>query len=83
MVRGVWNIKADPMGSSYTQGWAGGVNDAQNSRDRYIKANSKGTPFGTTQNDNSQVWASTSRQNFKPVAAEEVFSQKIAGAPSR
>lgn len=49
MVRGVWGIKNDAMSASYASGWAGGANDAQNSRDRYIKANfSKATPFGTT-----------------------------------
>lgn len=39
MVRGVWGIRNDAMSASYASGWAGGANDAQNSRDRYNKAN--------------------------------------------
>lgn len=53
MVRGVWGVKevkADPASRSF----AGGKLDAQNSRDRYNKANSnKPPPFGVSQQDNS------------------------------
>jgi hypothetical protein len=49
MVRGVWGvkeIKTDPSARIF----AGGKPDAQNSRDRYIKANSnKPPPFGVSQ----------------------------------
>ena len=49
MVRGVWGIRNDPQSSGTTSGWAGGPDAAQNSRDRYMKANfNKSSPFGTT-----------------------------------
>ena len=84
LVRGVWGIKNDVMSSTYAQGWAGGNDTAINSRDRYIKANSnKGTPFGTSLQDNAQIWNSTSINNFRPVSAQQVQSTRIAGAPSR
>ncbi len=70
MVRGVWGVKNDVMSASYASGWAGGANDAQNSRDRYIKANfNKGTPFGTTQTETPQQWATTTKQMIRPVSA--------------
>jgi hypothetical protein len=47
MVRGVWGVKEEQPDIS-KRGWAGGKEDAQNSRDRYAKANSKPTPFGTS-----------------------------------
>jgi hypothetical protein len=48
MVKGVWGIKFENPDVS-ERGFAGGKDDSQNSRDRYQKANSKGTPFGTSQ----------------------------------
>lgn len=84
MVRGVWGVKNDAMSASYASGWAGGANDAQNSRDRYIKANFvKGTPFGTTQTESANTWATTSKQNFRAATPQEIQQQRIAGAPSR
>lgn len=60
MVRGVWGIKNDAMSASYASGWAGGKDTAQNSRDRYIKANfNKPSPFGTSQQDGAQTWATS------------------------
>lgn len=73
MVRGVWGVKNDAMSATYSSGWAGGVNDAQNSRDRYIKANfNKGTPFGTSQNEGATAWATTTKQMIRPVSAVEL-----------
>lgn len=84
MARGVWGIKNDAMSATYASGWAGGANDAQNSRDRYNKANfSKVSPFGTTQADSAQTWNSTNKQMTRPVSAIDLQPQRIAGAPSR
>jgi hypothetical protein len=47
MVRGVWGIRNDTPDAA-SLGFAGGKDAAVNSRDRYAKANSKGTPFGTS-----------------------------------
>jgi hypothetical protein len=47
MVKGVWGVKVEQTDVS-KKGWAGGKEDAQNSRDRYTKANSRPTPFGTS-----------------------------------
>ena len=48
MVRGVWGLK-DEQPDVAQRGFAGGVPDAQNSRDRYIKANmQKPPPFGVS-----------------------------------
>jgi hypothetical protein len=83
MVRGCWGIRHDTRPAT-SQGWAGGNNDALNSRDRYIKANSnKGVPFGVDQSDSSQGWATSSKQTYRPVSAIEAQQQRIAGAPSR
>ncbi len=72
MVRGCWGIRNDAASATYTQGWAGGQNDALNSRDRYIKANcQKGTPFGVTQTDSAQTWATQTKQSYRPVSAME------------
>ena len=71
MVRGCWGVRNDSRPVTQ-QGWAGGVNDAMNSRDRYIKANSnKGIPFGVSQNDSSQTWATSTKQTYRPVSAME------------
>jgi hypothetical protein len=40
MVKGVWNVKNETPDVS-KRGTAGGLDDAVNSRDRYIKATSK------------------------------------------
>lgn len=63
MVKGVWGVKQEQVDAS-KKGWAGGKDDAQNSRDRYVKANAKGTPFGTSSSDTNSQWATTTRQNF-------------------
>jgi len=47
MVKGVWGVKNDEPDVS-KRGWAGGNDPAINSRDRYVKANTKPTPFGTS-----------------------------------
>jgi hypothetical protein len=47
MVRGVWGVKNDRPDVAQL-GWAGGKETAQNSRDRYVKANFKQAPFGTS-----------------------------------
>jgi hypothetical protein len=46
MVRGVWGVINDNPDVA-ARGWAGGNDVSANSRDRYQKANAKGTPFGT------------------------------------
>jgi len=72
MVRGCWGVRNNDARPVTSQGWAGGNNDALNSRDRYIKANSnKGTPFGTSQTDSSQQWATSTKQTYRPVSAME------------
>lgn len=48
MVRGVWGVTNNQPDVSQ-RGTAGGIDAAQNSKDRYQKANSKGAPFGTSQ----------------------------------
>lgn len=53
MVRGVWGVKNEAPDVSQRP-WAGGKEDAKNSRDRYIKANSRAQPpFGVSQQDSS------------------------------
>lgn len=52
MVRGVWGIKFENPDAS-SLGFAGGKEDATNSRDRYMKANFKNSPFGTSQQDST------------------------------
>ena len=48
MVRGVWGVKAE-VPDVAQRGWAGGKEDAKNSRDRYIKSTiNKPAPFGTS-----------------------------------
>ena len=66
MVKGVWGIKFEQPDVSQ-RGWAGGKDDAQNSRDRYQKANMKGTPFGTS---STEQWASSTQSNFKSVTQQ-------------
>ncbi len=69
MVRGCWGVRNENRPATQ-QTYAGGNNDALNSRDRYIKANSnKGTPFGVSQQDSSQTWATSSKQTYRPVSA--------------
>ena len=53
MIKGVWNVKYQQPGHNEL-GSAGGKEDAQSSRDRYQKANMKGTPFGTGATDQWQ-----------------------------
>lgn len=50
MVKGVWGVKFEQLDVSQ-RGFAGGLDEAANSRDRYQKANAKGTPFGTSNNE--------------------------------
>jgi hypothetical protein len=52
MVKGVWGVKQEFQDVSQ-KGWAGGQDASLNSRDRYQKANAKGTPFGTSTTDSS------------------------------
>lgn len=82
MVRGVWGVqekRQDPADRNF----AGGKPDAQNSRDRYIKANSnKPPPFGVSQQDNAAQWSSTIQsQHARPKAQEQDY--RVAGAPTR
>ena len=58
MVRGVWGYKTEVVDSS-KRGFAGGLDDATNSRDRYIKSTSKGAPFGVFQDSDAKAWSST------------------------
>ena len=46
MVKGVWGVKIEKVDNAQMN-FAGGNDPSQNSRDRYMKANSRGTPFGT------------------------------------
>ena len=60
MVRGVWGVKTEHVDPS-KRDFAGGADGAVNSRQRYVKNNMKGTPFGTSQTDSSAAWKSSTR----------------------
>jgi len=64
MVKGVWNVKFE-MPDVSQMGFAGGNDTAQNSRDRYVKANSqKPAPFGTSQGQGDQQWKSSKDSDY-------------------
>ena len=82
MVRGVWGYK-DEQPDVAARSFAGGKPDVVNSRDRYIKANSRGgqPPFGVSQDTQSSQWATKSQQS-RP-QADNADQYKTAGAPTR
>lgn len=63
MVKGVWGVKfVEP--AAHERNFAGGNDTAQNSRDRYQKANNRGTPFGTSQQNPKEQWKSSKDADF-------------------
>jgi len=62
MVKGVWGVKEEQVDVSQ-RGIAGGNDPSINSRDRYIKQNNKGTPFGTSQGSAGD-WETNNKQQY-------------------
>lgn len=82
MVKGVWGVKFEQPDVSL-RGTAGGLDNSANSRDRYQKANNKGTPFGTSNNENTSQWNTSTQNNYKSVTQAQVQSIKSSGNPTK
>ena len=80
MVRGVWGYKNEVQDVS-KRGFAGGLDDATNSRDRYLKSTSKPAPFGVSQDNDARAWSSTNQATQQRPATG--YDQKGAGAPTK
>ncbi len=76
MVKGVWGVKQENIDNSQ-RSFAGGNDASVNSRDRYMKQNNKGTPFGTSGGEQWQT------QNNSQYTKKSNVTSGGAGSPSK